>query len=172
MRSAPFTYVLPIGPYNSRERAMDSPAFACPIPARIPPFTQEQEEVVMQSLLSELNISYIVGLDPTLSLDSCTNPVSTVHGTGQTVFGSGSHMSNIAKVLIATGKDIVDFLVPGWCPKTANINRLASSIAEMKLSNSDTVFLELCLNCAYMGTANAGLPVAAKKLPVDGEYDI
>jgi len=44
------------------ERAKDFLAFARPIPARIPPFTQEQEEVVINSLLlSELNVSYSEG---------------------------------------------------------------------------------------------------------------
>jgi len=42
VHSAPFTYVLPMGLYNTRDRSTNSPAFAHPIPARIPPFTQQQ----------------------------------------------------------------------------------------------------------------------------------
>jgi len=78
-------------------------------------------------------------------------------------------MSNIAKVLTSASKDIVDFLLRRWRPNTANIDKLASSITAMRLSESDTVFLDLCSISAYMGTDRDGLPVAAKTLPVDGE---
>jgi len=81
-------------------------------------------------------------------------------------------MSNIAKVLIAAGQDIVHFLVRRWRLNTANIDKLASSIAAMRLSDSDTVFLDLCSSSAYMGTDHNGLPTAAKKSPVDGDYHL
>ena len=64
VHTAPYTCTLPIGLFNTRERSTDSPAFARPIPARIPAFTQQQEEVVICKLLYELNASYTVGLDP------------------------------------------------------------------------------------------------------------
>jgi hypothetical protein len=140
VHTAPYTCVLPMGLYNTRERSMDSPAFARPIPARIPPFTQQQE-VVIHKLLSELNASYTVGLDPSPSFDRCVEPASTVHGTRRTVFGGGSHMNNIANVLTATGKYIVDCSSRGWCPTKANIDKVASSIAALKLSESDTFSL-------------------------------
>ena len=74
-------------------------------------------------------------------------------GTGGR-FGNGSHMSNITKVLTAASKDIVNFSVPGWPPTPANVEKLAGSIAAMKITESDTVILDLCSNCAYMGTSN------------------
>ena len=120
--------------------------------------------MVIYSLLSELNVSYSVGLDPAPSLDRCTEPVLTEHGTGRTVIGGGSHMGKIAKVLTAAGKDVVDFSFGGWRPTKANIDRLASSIAAIKLSESNTVLLDLCSNSAYMGTDPDGLPVAAEKI--------
>jgi len=58
--------------------------------------------------------------------------------------------------------------VCGWRLNTANIDKLASSIAPMKVSESDTVFLDLCSGSAYMGSDHDGLLVAAKKSLVDG----
>jgi hypothetical protein len=98
LQAAPYTCVLPIGLYNTRERATDSPAFTRPIPAKIPAFSQQQEEVVIHHLLSELNANYLVGLDPSPSFDRCVGPAFTEHGTGRTVFVGASHMSNIAKI--------------------------------------------------------------------------
>ena len=87
-------------------------------------------------------------------------------------FWGGSHKSNIAKVLTAPGKDVVDLSVHGWRPKPANIDQLAGSIAAPRLTEIDMVILDLCSNCAYMGTSELGLPVAAKKWPVHGKYHI
>ena len=44
------------------------------------------------------------------------------------------------------------FSVRGWRPTTANIDKRAGSIAAMRISESDTVILDLCSNCAHMGT--------------------
>jgi hypothetical protein len=52
-------------------------------------------------------------------------------------------MGNIAKALTAAGKDVVDFSVGCCRPTKANIDRLASSIAAIKLSEFDTVLLDL-----------------------------
>jgi len=81
-------------------------------------------------------------------------------------------MNNIVNVLTAAGKDVIDFSLRGWRPNKANIDKVASSIAALKLSVSDTVFLDLCLNSAIMGTDSNGLPAATEKLPVDGKYRI
>jgi len=72
-------------------------------------------------------------------------------------------MHNIANVLTAAGKDVIDFSSRGWRPTKANIDKVASSIAALKLSESDTVFLDLCSNSAYMGTDSNALPAAAEK---------
>jgi len=42
----------------------------------------------------------------------------------------------------------------------------------MRITDSNTVILDLCSNCAYMGTSNLGLPEAAEKFPIGGKYHI
>jgi len=171
VHTAPYTCTLPIGLFNTRERSTDSPAFACPIPARIPALTQQQEEAVICKLLSELNASYEVGLDPSPSFDRCVEPGFTVHRTERTVFGSGLHMHNITGVLTTASKDVIDLLFRGWRTTKANIDKLASSIAALKLTDSDTVFFDFCSNSAYMGTDRNGLPAAAEKM-LDGKHHL
>ena len=48
---------------------------------------------------------------------------------------------------------------------------MALSIAALKLLKSDTVFLDLCSNSAYMGTDRNGLPAATEKT-LDGKYHL
>jgi len=80
-------------------------------------------------------------------------------------------MRNIANVLTAAGKDVIDFSARGWPPIKANIDKLALPIAALKLAESDTVVLDLCSNSAYMGTEHNGLPAAAEKM-LDGKYHL
>jgi hypothetical protein len=73
--------------------------------------------------------------------------------------------------LTAAGKDVIDFSARGWRPNKANIDKLASSLTALKLSESDTVILDLCSNSAYMGTDQNGLPAAAVRT-IDGKYHL
>jgi hypothetical protein len=80
-------------------------------------------------------------------------------------------MHNIAGVLTAAGKDVIDLSLRGWRPTKANIDKLASSLAALKLTESDTVFFDFCSNSAYMGTDRNGLPAAAEKM-LDGKHHL
>jgi hypothetical protein len=158
--TVPLTIALPIGLYNSRDRSTDCPAFDHPIQARIPPFSQRQEEVVIHSLLSELNDNYSV------------EPAFTETGTVRTVFSGSSHMNDITNDLTAAGKDIIDLSACGWHPNRASINKLASSIATLKLYKSNAIYLDLCSNIHYMGSDSDGIPVVTEKSLVDGKYHL
>jgi len=74
-------------------------------------------------------------------------------------------------VLTTAGKDVVDFSSRGWRPTKANVEKVASSIAALKHSECNTIFLDLCSNSAYMGTDSNGLPAATEKM-LDGKYHL
>jgi len=50
-------------------------------------------------------------------------------------------MSNIANVLTTPGKDIVELLELSWRSIPANVDKLAGSIAAMKLTDYNTIIV-------------------------------
>jgi len=78
-------------------------------------------------------------------------------------------MSYITGVLTAAGKDVVNFLVRGC---GAQMPQTLTGLQDPSLTEFDTVILDFCSSVEYMGTGENGLPVAAKKSPKDGKYQI
>ena len=95
--SAPLS--LPGGLKNPRIRPFMSGAYAGTIPAEILPLRPEEERMIVETMLTELNDKFCVGLDPSPSLDRSTPPSPTAHNTGRTAFSLFSLSFHLIKRL-------------------------------------------------------------------------
>jgi hypothetical protein len=168
--SAPLS--LPGGLKNTRIRPFMSEAFAGTIPAEILPLRLEEERMIVETLLTELDEKFCVGLDPYPSLDRSNPPSPTAHNTGRSVFIGGSNLGRIAKAAAENGHMIVDLTVKGWIPKSGKIGKLCETLKKLNLTEIDTVVIDSMSNTAFLGTDDDGLPIPAEKSEEDGRYHL
>jgi hypothetical protein len=166
--SAPLS--LPAGTRNPRIRNFMSGAFDRPIPAAIPPFTENEEKTVICAVFNELNEKFCVGLDnpPSFSRNIAAPP--TVHSNGRMVFVGGSNLGKIAKAAAEKGSLVVDLTASGWSPKPGNIKKVAEVLKNLNLQPCDTIVIDAMANSAYFGTDENGLPMPPAKSGEDGRY--
>jgi hypothetical protein len=168
--SAPLS--LPGGLKNPRIRPFMSGAYAGTIPAEILPLRPEEERMIVETMLTELNEKFCIGLDPAPSLDHSTPPSPTAHNTGRTVFIGGSNLGRIAKAAAENGHMIVDLTAKGWIPKSGKIGKLCETLKKLNLTEIDTVVIDSMSNTAFLGTDEDGLPIPAEKSEEDGRYHL
>jgi hypothetical protein len=149
-----------------------SGAYAGTIPAEILPLRPEEERMIVETLLTELNEKFGVGLDLNRSLDRSTPPSPTAHNTGRTVFIGGSNLGRIAKAAAENGHMIVDLTIKGWIPKSGKIGKLCETLKKLNLTEIDTVVIDSMSNTAFLGTDDDGLPIPAEKSEEDGRYHL
>ena len=149
--------MLPVGLKNNRKTcfALDPPEAR--LPPALPPFSTEQETIVVKSLISEINGTFGLGLDGEVSLSRDTDPVLAT-GTGRLILVGASHVKRIAKELINTGSQVVDLSVPGWVPGPTSVAAIKEKLSAAKPGKQDTVLVDLLSNSAFMGTDDQGLP--------------
>ncbi len=147
-----------------------SGAFDRPIPAAIPPLTENEEKTVICTVFNELNEKFCVGLDnpPSFSRNIAAPP--TVHSNGKMVFVGGSNLGKIAKAAAEKGSLVVDLTASGWSPKPGNIKKVAEVLKNLNLQPCDTIVIDAMANSAYFGTNENGLPMPPAKSGEDGRY--
>ncbi len=128
--------------------------------------------MIVETLLTELNEKFGVGLDLNRSLDRSTPPSPTAHNTGRTVFIGGSNLGRIAKAAAENGHMIVDLTIKGWIPKSGKIGKLCETLKKLNLTEIDTVVIDSMSNTAFLGTDDDGLPIPAEKSEEDGRYHL
>jgi hypothetical protein len=166
--SAPLS--LPAGTRNPRIRNFMSGAFDRPIPAAIPPFTENEEKTVIRTVFNELNEKFCVGLDNPPSFSRSIAAPPTVHSNGRMVFVGRSNLGKIAKAAAEKGSLVVDLTVSGWSPKPGNIKKVAEVLKNLNLQPCDTIVIDAMANSAYFGTDENGLPMPPAKSSEDGQY--
>ncbi len=166
--SAPLS--LPAGTRNPRIRSFVSGAFDRPIPAAIPPLTENEEKTVICTVFNELNEKFCVGLDNPPSFSRSIAAPPTVHSNGRTFFIGGSNLGKIAKAAAEKGSLVVDLTTSSWSPKPGNIKKVAEVLKNLNLKPCDTIVIDAMANSAYFGTDENGLPMPPAKSGEDWRH--
>ncbi len=98
-----------------------SGAFDRPIPAAIPPFTENEEKTVICAVFTELNEKFCVGLDNPPFFTQHLGPAYRAQQWEDGVFlGAQSRENRKSR----RRKRNVDLTASGWYPKPGNIKKL------------------------------------------------
>jgi len=164
-------HMLPTDLRNSRKIPFTSEPVDPPLPASIPPFSENMEREIVGAILRELNEEFGLELDTDPDLTRVADPVPA-HDHGRTVVMGASHMRRTAQALIASGTNVVDLTVPGWSPTKDSLADLGTRIRNLNLGNRDTVVVDLWSNSALLGTDEMGFPSKPFKSAEDGKYHV
>jgi hypothetical protein len=135
---------------------------------RVAPVSRDGERRLANSLISEINMFYGMGIDPNLELERGCATQGAVLSKSRTILVGASHMSRLAEEM---GSDTVSLAFPGFRPKEKMVDDLVNKLLELKLGKKDTVVLDLLSNVVFMGTDNDGLPAEARRAE-DGNYHV
>jgi uncharacterized membrane protein YgcG len=163
--------MLPLNLKNNRKKPFISEPPSDPLPPTLRPFTSQDESDLIYPMLLNANEVYGLGLDaqPDLNRDLDPAPGLTM---GRMVLIGASHMRRTAVALESAGVEVIDLSTPGWTPTSENIASLTLQLNGVKIQPTDTVFLDLMSNTAYMGSDEMGIPVRPVRLPSDNRYHI
>ena len=114
------------------------------------------EETIVSSLIREINEVYDLSLDEKPDLDRQLDP-APFHDTGRTVIIGSSHMKRIASHMAAEAS-LVDFSVPGRIANSESIESVASDLTTLKITDRDSVIIDVLSNSTYMGTDDNSIP--------------
>ncbi len=153
---------------SPRRRPFLSPAPASPLPQRVVPISQDGERRLINSLISEINKFYGMGIDPNPELERGCVTQGAEMSKSRTVLVGASHMTRLAEEM---GIDTVNLAFPGFRPKGKMVDDLADKLLGLKLGKKDTVVVDLLSNIVFMGTDNDGLPAEARRAE-DGRYHV
>ncbi len=145
-----------------------SPAPASPLPQKVVPISQDGEKRLINSLISEINKFYGMGIDPNPELERGCVTQGAEMSKSRTVLVGASHMTRLADEM---GNDTVNLAFPGFRPKEKMIADLADKLLELKFGKKDTVVVDLLSNVVFMGTDNDGLPTEARRAE-DSSYHV
>ena len=167
-----YTIMLPMNLKNKRKVPVTSDPVDGHFPSSVPPLCEKSEGTILKSLLGEINAAFGHSLDLDPDISRSNTPPPGLDNSRLVVIGA-SHMTRVANALIMDGEEeVYNLSTPGWKPNKENLEKAAEYCTGLKLSNSDTVILDLWSNSAFMGTDEIGLPSVPYKCNLDGRYHV
>ena len=166
-----YTVMMPISLTNKRKVPVTSEPVAGTLPNHILPVPPPLERELIHELLKEVNSAFGLTLDTMPDTARGIAPPPSLDERRMVIVGA-SHMSRIADTMVVRGENAESISTPGWVPTSENIEKAASYVAGLKLSNKDKLVIDLWSNSAYLGTDELGLPSKPFKGVLDGKYHI
>ena len=144
---------------NSKERVPYVGLGWSNLTSELPPLDTKAEQLLLSSMLLELNLEFALQLDTEPILDRLLN-TPEVNRSQCLIIGGGSHASRLADALKSIHPEVVDLSVGGWKITEKSVSELASDI-ENSLEDEDpastTVILHLFDNSIYRGRVDGNL---------------
>jgi hypothetical protein len=141
-----------------------SGAFDRPIPAAIPPLTENPHCLYR----IEWKVLCWAGQSPLL-LSQHSGPAHRAQ-QWEDGFYWGIKSRKKAKAATEKGSLVVDLTASGWSPKPGNIKKVAEVLKNLNLKPCDTIVINAMANSAYFGTDENGLPMPPAKSGKDGRH--
>ena len=120
----------------------------------IHPFSCSDEQLLLSTMLHELNLELAMQLDT----NPCTDRLLTtseVIRSKTIIIGGGSHAGRIAEAIRSTHPEVVDLSMSGWLLSENTASELASDISDAlddEEVEDPVVVLQIFDNALYKGT--------------------
>jgi len=148
------------------------------IPATLPPWSQTDEEVYLDSLISDLNREFIAGIDPNPNLSRRSKrpamyPALRSGAVEMALIIGGSNARDLAYATSSLGVETYKLATSGWKLSRENVDKILPDLREL-LSGlpSDTPVIFFCLdNSSFLAASEeGGLVPISKCVPEDDGY--
>jgi hypothetical protein len=174
----PIRYFLPTDLTGSKKMSFVSKPDN--VPVIIVPIECDTEELLLNTLLNELNAKFLADLAPlaVAEPDQDRGPVDPVpdiiaHGDKRFIIIGGSHAARLAECLDNVGLHVADLSIPGWTVTDANVDSMLALLEKVLAEKSDknsVIIYQLFDNDSYFGTNTDGS--CLKPFKQGGKYHI
>jgi hypothetical protein len=159
---------LPHSYRNPRRRNFLSPDADPSLPSLVKPFSKENEEKLVKTLIAELTGNYGLRINKNPSFERGGSSTAADTVPGRIILIGASHMMRLAEHM---PPGTVNLAIPGFKATAASVMHLAQKLKMLSPGPEDTIFLDLLSNTAFKGTDEDGLPSPSFS-DGDGKYHI
>jgi hypothetical protein len=141
------------------------------LPETIVPVECNTEELLLNTLLNELNTKFLADLAPLAVAEPDRGNTDSIpdilaHGDKRFIIVGGSHAARLAECLDDTGIHVANLSIPGWTVTDANVDSMLALLEKVLAEKSDkktVIVYQLFDNDTYFGTNSDGSCMKAFK---------